>query len=103
MCEDATNCYDRGADPYASLCYQSCGMGICYLELLFKIFQSMKMHLRTAFGALTSFYTVNEQPFQGTVQGNFPTLALWLIMSVLLIRNLYQKRYLLRSLHLFRN
>ena len=52
----------------------------------------MKMHMRTSFGASTSFYTSNGQPFQVAVQGNGADPALWLMISVFLIRYLYQQK-----------
>lgn len=91
MCTDATNCYDIVARPYASLCLQYFGIEICYLLVLLKK-QSIKMHLRISFGVSTSFYSRNGQLFQGTVQGNGVAPALWLIMSVFLIRYLHQKK-----------
>ena len=54
--------------------------------------QNMKMHLRTAFGVSSSFYTSDGQPFQGVVQGNGVSPALWLIISIFLIRYLYQQK-----------
>ena len=92
MCADATYYYDRVAHPYASLCSQYFGLEIFYLLVLFKAIQSMKMHLRTAFGVSSSFYTSHRQPFQGAVQGNGASPALWTIKSVFLIRHLFDKR-----------
>ena len=92
ICADATNCYDRVAHPYASLCSQYFGMEICYLLVLFRTIQSMKMHLRTAFGVSTTFYSSDSQPFQGAVQGNGAAPALWLIISIFLIRYLHQQK-----------
>ena len=57
ICADATKCYDRVARPYASLCSQYSGLDICYLLILFKAIQNMKMHLRTAFDVSSSFYS----------------------------------------------
>ena len=57
ICADATNCYDRVAHYFASLCSQYFGLEICYLLILFRTIQNMKMHLRTAFGVSSSSYT----------------------------------------------
>ena len=38
------------------------------------------------------FYTSDGQPFQGNVQGNGAAPALWLIISIFLIRYLYQQK-----------
>ena len=48
--------------------------------------------MRTVFGVSTSFYTSDARPFQGAVQGNSSAPALWLIISIFLIRYLYQKK-----------
>ena len=79
--DDATNCYDRVAHPYASLCSQYFGLDICYLLVLFKTIQNMKIHLLIAFGVSSSFYTSEGQLFQGAVQENGAAPALWLIIS----------------------
>ena len=50
------------------------------------------MYLRTAFVVSTTFYTSNAQPFKGAVQGNGAAPGLWLIISIFLIRNLYQQK-----------
>ena len=50
------------------------------------------MHLRTAFGVSTSFHTSDAQPFQGAVQGNGTDPNLWLIITILLIRHLFQQK-----------
>ena len=50
------------------------------------------MHPRTAFGVSSSFYTSEGQPFQGAVQGNGAATALWLIITIFLIRCLYQQK-----------
>ena len=67
-------------------------MYIFYLIVLFKKIQRIKIYLRTAFGVSTPFYTSNGQPFQGAMQGNGAAPALWLIISVFLIRHLYQQK-----------
>ena len=96
ICADATNYYDRVAHPYASLCSQYFGFGICYLLVLFKTIQNMKIHLRTAFGVSSFFYASEGQPFQGAVQGNGAAPVLWLIISIFLIRYLCQQKVVTR-------
>ena len=49
ICVDTTNCYDRVAHPFASLCAQYFGLDIACLVVLFRVIQSMKMLLRTSF------------------------------------------------------
>lgn len=57
ICADATNCYDRVAHPFASLCAQYFGLEITYLTILFRAIQSMKMFLRTSHGISTTYYS----------------------------------------------
>ena len=92
ICADATNYYDRVAHTYASLCAQYFGLDVCYVLVLFRKIQNMRMHLHTAFSVSSSFYTSDNLPFQGTVQGNGAAPALWLIISIFLIRYLYQQK-----------
>ena len=68
ICADATNCYNRVAHPFASLCAQYFGLDIIYLAVLFRAIQSMKMFLRTSHGVSENYYSDNEgQLFQGIV------------------------------------
>ena len=92
ICADATNCYDRVAHPFASLCAQYFGLELTYLTVLFQAIQSMKMFLRTSHGISTNYYSDTiGQPFQGVVQGSGAAPALWLIISIFLVRYLYSK------------
>ena len=52
----------------------------------------MKMHMRIAFRVSTSFYTSDAQPFQGALECNGADPSLWLIISIFLIRYLYQQK-----------
>ena len=64
VCADATNCYDRVAHLFASLCAQYFGLEITYLTILFQAIQSMKMFLRTSHGISTTYYSdAIGQPF----------------------------------------
>ena len=93
ICADATNCYDRVAHPFASLCAQYFGLELTCLTMLFRAIQSMKMFLRTSHGISTTYYSDTiGQPFQGVVQGNGAAPALWLIISIFLVRYLYSKK-----------
>ena len=77
ICADATNCYDRVAHPFASLCAQYFGLELTYLTVLFQAIQSMKMFLRTSHGISTNYYSDTiGQPFQGVVQGSGAAPAL---------------------------
>ena len=52
----------------------------------------MKMFLRTSHSISTNYYSDTDgQPFQGVVQGSGAAPALWLIISIFLVRYLYSK------------
>ena len=52
----------------------------------------MKMFLRTSHGISTNYYSDTDgKPFQGVVQGSGAAPALWLIISIFLVRYLYSK------------
>ena len=92
ICADATNCYDRVAHLFASLCAQYFRLDIMYLAVLFRAIQSMKIFLRTSHGMSENYYSDNEgQPFQGVVQGSGAAPALWMIISIFLVQYLYSK------------
>ena len=77
ICTDATNCYDRVAHPFASLCAKYFGLELSYLVVLFRAIQSMKMFLRTAFGVSENYYSGDDdRPCQGVVQGSGAAPAL---------------------------
>ena len=60
ICADVTNCYDRVAHPFASLCAQYFGLELSYLVVLFRAIQSMKMFLRTEFGVSENYYSSDD-------------------------------------------
>ena len=63
-----------------------------YLVVLFRVIQSMKMFLRTVFGVSENYYSGNDDRlFQGIVQGSSAAPALWIIISIFLVRYLYSK------------
>ena len=93
VCADVTNCYDRVAHPFASLCAQYFGLELSHLVALFRAMQSMKMFLRTSFGLSKNAYAgENGRPFQGVVQGSGAAPALWMIISIFLVKYLYNKK-----------
>lgn len=92
ICANATNCYDRVAHPFASLCAQYFGLEISYLAVLFRATQRMKIFLRTSYGISQTSYSGEEgRPFQGVVQGSGAAPALWLIISIFFLRYLHSK------------
>ena len=52
----------------------------------------MKMHMRPTFEVSTTFCTSDLQPFQGLVIGNVAAPELWFIISIFIIRYLYQQK-----------
>ena len=93
VCADATNCYDRVAHPFASLCAQCFGLEISHLVVLFRATQSMKMFLRTSYGLSQNAYAGEHgKPFQGIAQGSGAAPALWMIISIFLVKYLYNKK-----------
>ena len=90
--EDATNFYDRVAHPFASLCAQYFRLELTCLTVLFQAIQSMKMFLLMSHRISTNYYADTiRQPFQGVAQGSGATPALWLIISIFLVRHLCGK------------
>jgi len=56
--------------------------------------QIIKMFLRTSFGISSTYYTGTElHPFQGGIQGNGTAPPLWLIISIFLVRYLYDSKW----------
>ena len=87
ICADATNCYDRVTHLFASLYAQYFRLELSYLVVLFRVIQSIKIFLRTIFGVSENYYLGdNDRPFQGVMQGSSITLALWIIISIFLVR-----------------
>jgi len=87
ICADATNYYNRVAYPFASLYVQYFGLDLLYLVVLFRVIQSIKIFLRTVFGVSENYYLGdNDRPFQGVMQGSSMALALWIIISIFLVR-----------------
>ena len=93
ICTNATNCYNRVAYPYASICCQYFGLELLYLLVLVGEIQPMKIYLHTLLGISSSFYSSsNSHPFQEVVQENGTALALWLIIMIFLTCYLYLKQ-----------
>ena len=68
ICANTTNCYDRVAHPFASICIQYFGVELSYLVVLFRAIQSMKIFLQTVFRVSEKYYSGDEgRPFQGVV------------------------------------
>ena len=85
---DAQTCYDRMVHSIASICCQRWKVPKEAILAALGTIQKMKFYLRTNFGDSTTYYGGGEQglPFQGGCQGNGGAPALWVAISVILIR-----------------
>ena len=57
---NVTNCYNRVAYLFASMCAQYFGVELSYLVVLFRAIQSMKMFLQTVFRVSEQYYSGNK-------------------------------------------
>ena len=86
---DAINYCNRIMHFFVSLSSRFFGLELEYLLILFQSIQLMKMYLRTAFRILSKFYSGSlDSLFCSAVQGNKVAPALWLIVSIFLVRYL---------------
>ena len=89
---DAAHCYDRVAHPFAIMACRAIGVPKAIMQTIFSAVQQMKMRVRTAFGESTEWYGGNpETPFQGLCQGNGCGPAVWLVVSMFVVRFLKLK------------
>jgi hypothetical protein len=88
---DAQTCYDRLAHSIASIATQGWQVDPKAIVTMLFTIQSMKFFLRTAFGdSTTHFGGRRSLPYQGGCQGNKGAPALWLVVSVVLIRLMHK-------------
>ena len=91
---DAANCYDRVVHSYASMMSRSWGMPQAPLHTMFSTIQQMKMKVRTGYGESTLQYGgFNTPSMQGTCQGNGASPTIWVGVSSILIKSLYQQGF----------
>ena len=85
---DAQTCYDRMIHSIASICCQRWNVPKEAIISALGTIQKMKFYLRTSFGDSDDYYGGGEVglPFQGGCQGNGGAPALWIAISVILIR-----------------
>jgi hypothetical protein len=87
---DAQTCYDRIAHSIGSIATQGWQVDPQAIITMLLTIQGMKFFLRTAFGDSTTYFGGSSTvPFQGGCQGNKGTPALWLVVSVALIRMMH--------------
>jgi hypothetical protein len=87
---DAQNCYDCIAYSITSLVAQRLQVDPhAVVAMLF--IQGMRFFLHTAFGDSSDFYGSRQTvPLQGGCQGNKGTPALWLVISLVLIKMMHK-------------
>jgi hypothetical protein len=83
---EAKSCFDRIVMLLASLVAQRYGVNSKVCELFLKTLASIKYHVKTKNGMSDSYYTMTEQhTIHGPGQGGRGSLAIWAIISCLLI------------------
>ena len=88
---DAQTCYDRMAHSIASIAAQGWQVDPKAIVVMLLTIQGMKFYLRTAFGDSSTFFGgPSALPFQGGCQGNKGAPALWLVVSVCLVRLMHK-------------
>ena len=89
---DAAHCYDRVAHPFAIMVCRAIGVQKAVVQTIFSAVQQMKMRVRTAFGESRSWYGGDPNtPFQGLCQGNGCGPAVWLVISMFVVKYLRLK------------
>ena len=89
---DASQCYDCMSHSFISLAAQSIGTPVSLIGTMLLAIQSMKFHIRTAYGDSTRTYDSNpSRPFQGACQGNGAAPAIWLLLSAYLVAHMRHK------------
>ena len=85
---NAQTCYDRMIHSIASICCQRWNVPKEAIISALGAIQQMRFYLRTSFGDSEEYYGGGEAglPFQGGCQGNGGAPALWIAISVILIR-----------------
>jgi hypothetical protein len=88
---DAQTCYDRMAHSIASITAQGWQVDPKAIVAMLITIQGMKFFLRTAFGDSSTYFGGRSAlPFQGGCQGNKGAPALWLVVSICLVRLMHK-------------
>jgi hypothetical protein len=83
---DAKSCYDHISHAVFSICLQRVGCSENAVLSCTRILQSMKHHIRTAFGdSIESYQGDQDKPLQGLIQGYEPAPAGWALISTPII------------------
>jgi len=99
---DAANCYDRMAHALISLCTERLGLQKPVINLLLRTIQQMRFYLRTGFGDSDNFYGgPSETPLQGCCQGNGGGPAMWVSVTIPLVKNLHRQGHTAQLQHAY--
>ena len=89
---DAHTCYDRIVHKVAILTCMAAGVPYTPLAMMFTAIGHMNYSVRTTHGDSRDTVTSRRtHPFQGVCQGNGAGPAVWLLVSLLLIRFMHAK------------
>ena len=78
---DAKSCYDRIAQPIASLALQRWGLPQTNTIVMFNTIQNKAHYIRTSYGNSSYTYCQGDIPFHGILQGNGAGPAIWVAVS----------------------
>jgi Reverse transcriptase (RNA-dependent DNA polymerase) len=88
---DAKSCYDRIAQPIASIALKRQGATDNMVNVMFDTISKMKRCIRTAFGDSLITYQETTQKFHGILQGNGAGPTIWIMISSPMLDRLRQK------------
>jgi Reverse transcriptase (RNA-dependent DNA polymerase) len=78
---DAKSCYDRIAQPIASICLRRQGAPKSFCSVMFDTIDKMKHTIRTSYGDSEMHYLRENTRFHGILQGNGAGPAIWAAVS----------------------
>ena len=90
---NAHTCYDRIVHRFAILVCMPLGLPYEPLAMMFKAIVGMQYFVRTGFGNSTDYISCDDcKPCQGVCQGNGAGPAVWLLVSLMLVRFMHRLR-----------
>jgi Reverse transcriptase (RNA-dependent DNA polymerase) len=78
---DAKLCYDRIAQPIASIALKRQGATKNMVRAMFRTITKMRRCIRTSYGDSNVFYSKENFKFHGILQGNGAGPAIWVMIS----------------------
>jgi hypothetical protein len=87
-CNDAKQCYSRILNAIANIWLQHVGVHHRTCQVMLGTLHQMRHHIKTAYGISPQNYGYIRQPLQGVLQGNGAGPAIWLLISIPLIKML---------------